>query len=358
MSKHLETLLFIGKCLTISDNKKNRDEIENKIINEFINWDLFVKIGTSHLIFPSLFFNFKNTGLINIIPYELAEYMKHIFDLNNERNKEILLQVKELNLLLKTHGITPIFLKGASFLVENLYLNNGERMIGDIDILVSKKNYSLTIKILKNYGYSTSEKEEDLIFPSKHYPKMVKKGSIAAIEVHSKIILNKYSKVYNYRSFIKNSRKINNINIPSLENQIIHNFINKQFSDKGKFYRSPSFRNSYDLYRLSLKINPLIIIKNGEKKMLNTFNSYLLQTHFLFKHKNLYYIKNYKSKIERKLFLLLINNKNIYKIYRAIYNLSRKTKIRLLLMIKTLYKSDYRKYYFRKLREAKATIDN
>lgn len=352
MSKHLETLLIIGECLTISDNKKIKVEIENKIINQSIDWDFFVKISTSHLMLPSLYSNFQNTGLIDIIPLELAEYMKHIFDLNNKRNEEILLQVNELNTLLIRNNIIPIFLKGSSFLIEKLYLNNGERMIGDIDFLVSEKDFNHTIKTLKNYGYHTPVKDEDIIFPSKHYPKMVKKGSIAAIEVHSNIILNKYSKLYNYKTFIKGSRKINNINIPSLKNQLIHNCINKQFSDKGKYYRNPTFRNSYDLYRLSFKINPLETIKN-EQKLFNTFNSYLLQSYLLLKHKNLNYCKNYKSKIETKLFLILINLKNVNKIYKYIFGGLRKLKVRFIIIIKMTYKPDYRKYFFRQLIDKK-----
>jgi hypothetical protein len=344
---YLETLHFIGKCLTLSKTEDNRSEVLNILKKRNVSWDLIIKVSTAHLVFPALYCNFKDAGFLNLIPKDLVDYMTHLYELNHNRNLKIMEQVREINKLMLTNKISPIFLKGTSFLIEELYNSIGERMIGDIDFLVSEHQFSKTIKIFKEYGYISNTNEEDNISPSKHYPKMVKKGSIAAIEIHSKIVLNKYSKLYNYKTFIKDTRKINNINIPSLKNQIIHNCINKQFSDKGKYYRNPSFRNSYDLFRLSFKVNPLVIIKN-EAKLFNTFNSYLLQSYLLFRHKNLNYFKNYKSKIETNLFLILINYKNINKIYKYIFIQLKKIKTRSILILRMTYKPTYRSYFYRK----------
>ncbi|MFC4269744.1 nucleotidyltransferase family protein [Polaribacter marinivivus] len=347
MTKYLETLIFIGKCLTISVNYKNKIIVKNKIINKKIDWEYFIKVSSSHLLIPSLYYNFKNTNLIDKLPLDLSNFMKSIYKINYDRNEKILIQIKELNKILKKNDILPIFLKGASFLIEDLYLNKGERMIGDIDFIVSNEDYFKSIKILKKHGYSSNIKEQDIIFPSKHYPKMVKKDRIAAIEIHSKIILKKHSKIYNYESFLSKNRIINNMNIPSIENQIIHNFLNKQFSDRGKYLRNPNFRNTYDLFRLSLKKQPLKIIKKN-KILFNTFNSYLLQSYYLLKQNELNYYKNFKSKIELKIFILLIKNNKINIIYNNVYYFLRKFKIRFILIIQLIYKSKYRNYFFRK----------
>ena len=170
---YLETLHFIGKCLTLSKIEDNRSEILNILKKRNVSWDAIIKVSTAHLVFPALYCNFKDTGFLNLIPKDLVDYMAHLYKLNHNRNLKIIEQVKEINKLMLTNNISPIFLKGTSYLIEELYNNIGERMIGDIDFLVPDYQFLKTIKIFKEYGYISNMKEEDIIFPSKHYPKMM-----------------------------------------------------------------------------------------------------------------------------------------------------------------------------------------
>ena len=54
--------------------------------------------------------------------------------------------------MLKQHSVNPIFVKGSD-LIKGLYEDIAERMIGDIDFLVSKNKYDLTSKILLEHNY-------------------------------------------------------------------------------------------------------------------------------------------------------------------------------------------------------------
>ena len=62
------------------------------------------------------------------LPQELVNYMEHITDINRERNKQIILQAKELNNFLLANKITPIFLKGTGNLLSGIYNDIAERM--------------------------------------------------------------------------------------------------------------------------------------------------------------------------------------------------------------------------------------
>ena len=52
--------------------------------------------------------------------------------------------------MLKQYNINPIFMKGSSYLIQGLYEDPAERMIGDIDFLVSKNKYDLASIILSD----------------------------------------------------------------------------------------------------------------------------------------------------------------------------------------------------------------
>ena len=101
------------------------------------------------LCFPAIYCNFKRADFLKYLPDDLVDYMKYITNLNRDRNTQIIEQAKELNSLLLANNIRPIFLKGTGNLLEGLYEDIGERMVGDIDFLFSKKDFLKAIDILK-----------------------------------------------------------------------------------------------------------------------------------------------------------------------------------------------------------------
>ena len=132
-----ETLYFVAKCLTISLEEKNRDEIELILKTTEMDWDAVVKVSTAHYVFPALYCNLKRVDFLKYLPQELVSYMEHITNLNRERNEKIIKQVKDLNSLLLANNITPIFLKGTGNLLVGIYEDIAERMVGDIDFIFS-----------------------------------------------------------------------------------------------------------------------------------------------------------------------------------------------------------------------------
>ena len=56
-----------------------------------------------------LYYNLKRLVFLNYLPENLVNFIKHITELNRERNLQILQKAKELNELLVANNITPIF---------------------------------------------------------------------------------------------------------------------------------------------------------------------------------------------------------------------------------------------------------
>jgi len=147
-----EILYFIATCLTISLEDKNRQALENRLQSDTIDWDAVVKVSTSHYVFPALYCNLKRADFLQYLPQELVSYMEHITNLNREGNQQIITQAEELNTLLLGNNITPIFLKGTGNLLADLYEDIAERMVGDIDFIFSKEDYSKAITVLREFG--------------------------------------------------------------------------------------------------------------------------------------------------------------------------------------------------------------
>ena len=89
-----ETLYFISKCLTISLEESNRQEIEKQLQSKTIDWEAVVEVSTTHYVFPAMYCNLKRVGFLSYLPQELVNFMEHITNLNRERNQQIITQAK------------------------------------------------------------------------------------------------------------------------------------------------------------------------------------------------------------------------------------------------------------------------
>jgi len=335
-----ETLFFIAKCLSISLEEKNREEIEKQLKSTSIDWDAVVKVSTAHYVFPPLYCNLKRANYLQYLPQELVNYMEHITDINRERNKQIILQAIKLNNVLLAKNIRPIFLKGTGNLLAGIYEDIGERMVGDIDFLFSKEDYPKAIIALKEFGYY---RKPPLLSNHRHYSRLIKKDSIAAVEIHKYLLLEKYVNEFNYSFVNKDSQVIDGTAVLSYANKLNLSIIANQINNSGFHFKTMALRNAYDVFLLSKKTNAKDALKTLDK-LTNPLNCFLASCYEVFNKvdsleynknaKTAFYLsafnnqfnnlKNTKSKPKRiqiylyiKVSLKIILNSIIYKNYRV-----------------------------------------
>jgi hypothetical protein len=335
-----ETLFFIAKCLTISLEEKNRDEIEFILKTTDVDWEAVVKVSTSHYVFPALYCNFKRANFLKYLPFDLVDYMKHITGLNRDRNAQIIQQARDLNSLLLANNIRPIFLKGTGNLLAGIYDDIGERMVGDIDFIFSKEDYLHAITFLTENGYFFVDKTPYEL-PFRHYPRLKKTGGIAAIEIHKELLIEKYTNEFNYSFVEKEIQVVNGVSVLSYANKLNLSIIANQINDNGFYYKTMALRNAYDVFLLSKKTNAKDAV-NTLDKLTNPLNCFLAACYEVFNTvESLEYNKTTNVASYLSAFSSQFTNGQITKI--------RHKRIKIYLFIKsglnTLYKSIIYKEY-------------
>ena len=275
------TLYFIAKCLTIFLEESNRQEIEKRLQIKNIDWETVVEVSSAHYVFPAMYCNLKRVGFLHYLPQELVNFMEHITNLNRERNQQIITQAKELNTLLLKNKITPIFLKGTGNLLAGLYDDIAERMVGDIDILFSMDDYPKAVTILRDNSYLPQKKYDYKHLPHRHYPRLIKKNKIGAVEIHSKFLNSKYDNEFNYSFVKKDIQIINGYAVLSYANKINLSIVASQINDYGFYYNTISLRNAYDVFLLSKKTNAKEAI-NTLKTLSHPLNCFLATCYEVF----------------------------------------------------------------------------
>jgi hypothetical protein len=344
-----ETLYFIAKCLTISLEEKNRDEIEMILKTTDVDWDAVVKGSTSHYVFPAIYCNFKRADFLKYLPGDLVDYMKHITNLNRDRNTQILQQAQELNSLLLANNIRPVFLKGTGNLLAGIYEDIAERMVGDIDFIFSKEDYPKAITTLREFGYSDVFKTDNNYPHFRHFQRLKNANNIAAIEIHKELLIEKYANEFNYSFVEKDSQVINEVTVLSYANKLNLSIIANQINDSGFYYKTMALRNAYDVFLLSKKTNAKEAV-NTLDKLSDPLNCFLAACYEVFnKVDSLEYNNTKKAASYLSAFNSQFTNRQTTKIRHKRIKRYLLLKNRLNLIYKSIIYKEYRVWLFKRV---------
>lgn len=266
----------MGKCLVLDEYPENRQAIIRTIQEKRIPWELFVQSASAHLVLPAIYVKFRNAGLLSHLPKELSLHLKKLYDLNLDRNLKILGQVEWLTALLIGSHIRPVFLKGCGALLNNLYEDHGERVINDIDCLVSETDFLKAAELVRNAGYSTNPYRAGSLPLMHHFPALFKAGEPAVIEIHRYPVGVRQLKYPDVQKMVASLREPGSPapeQTLSPEDQVVVNFIHSQIKDKGQSLARVSMRNLYEFYRLSLQ-GSLHSMKFHSRYLKSAFNNY------------------------------------------------------------------------------------
>lgn len=302
------------------------------------DFENIAKISSSHLVMPALYRRIIKNDT-NDIPVDFLKYIEKISKINNNRNLVLKSEIMKINNILERKNINHIFLKGSAMIMDNIYENCDERMVGDIDIIVKKNQLELAIKTLKKAGYIN--KSDYYFLENRHYPRLTKKNKLFALEVHTEILRSFHRKKINIQDVFENKRfSKNKIPIMGKKDMLMHLIYSSEINDYSYLTGNIHLRNIYDFmcYINKTKLN-ISEIRNDKYTASFFYKSWL--------------ILGKKYNFERKILLetriLLLNN---YKILRKINNLFvkifRQVEIRLKQIIEIFYNKNYRTYLYKK----------
>jgi hypothetical protein len=187
------------------------------------------------------------------MPEGLADHLQMLYEMNEDRNRSILAQIERINKALNAHNIYPIYLKGTANLMDGLYPTPGERIIGDIDFLVSPDCFLQAAEVLMGEGYYPQKEYEIFNSEIKHYPRLTHSVEIADVEIHAFPVSIRYKKSFNTAQIESNkigNTKYGSCSVPSDVDKLRLVFYHAHFSDNGYAYKSYLLRSLFDAYLL------------------------------------------------------------------------------------------------------------
>ena len=305
----------IAKILSFESNET---ELRNQLSNENTDWDWFVE-ASSHLgVMTTAYCRLKQKGLLDLVPKDLNAYLSEITKINRHRNESLLNQVRELSKLFNDYKINHVFVKGCALLASGCYTDFGERLIGDIDVLVEPTNLYKAEQLLLNLEYVSSKPSLFGKYKKhRHLPRLVHPNRLGAVEIHSKLLRKNSSKILNLHEIIKNRNRISQVYVPKTEVNMDILILNHQINDFGYLFKCINFKTCYDSLILEQQMNQPRNTSNDSKYHRVFFtlrNTYFESPHKDFINRNIPVVKNFYKHINK--------NGVLAQIYRKLVNIN------------------------------------
>ncbi len=348
-----DTLFFVGNCLTLRHYPQRIPEIRKILQSGELEWEHLVLVSSQQLVLPALYIQLRDSKLLNELPADLIVHLDHLHETNSRRNKEILAQISDIIKLLNSKGISPIFLKGTAHMMDGLYRDHGERMIGDIDFLVAWEELLPAVELLGELGYYYPIPfSTDILKEIKHYPRLRNDTLLAAVEVHRQPVSKPYDRKFNFDLIDTEKRKLiheGEAFILSDRHQIIHNMMNAQMNDKAFKERKLSLRHSYDLFLLSQRANCLQTSKDFGHYF-KRLNAHIIVSHELLdRPDSLQYENNSQARRYLRQILFFINHPAWHSAFRIALYFGTRLKRYVTLPVIAIYNKAERKALIRRL---------
>ena len=272
---------------------------------------------------PKLYSEIKKNDISSHFPDDLIKYLKEIYKINKRRNNLIFKQISHISEIFNKKNIRHVLLKGSAFLVIEPYDSRVERMIGDIDILVSKKDLLRSFDTLLRNGYSIPEKQHENLtkdidgFGFRHLSRIINNDYIAAVELHSELLLNEHSYKINPEKVLIERKNFNKkFHVPSDYFLWKHSIMNSQINDHQYMYNNLCFKTVLDV----ISIEPDNVHKTLRNENEEIIHFYSLLSVFYDAHKlpkslrKTIYIYKLNFALFGKLFFLIVSFSNFVKI--------------------------------------------
>jgi Uncharacterised nucleotidyltransferase len=198
-------------------------------------WQRVLHLSSSYLVAPILRRAYQEHGLVSSLPADVVEFLDAVYTLNLESNLRYQDQLAQLIQALNNTGVRPLLLKGAATLVGGLYPKPGERMIGNIDVLIPPAKLARPVEHLCAAGYQPVAAEgelpktEDYGLKHHHYPAIYSLDWPAPVELHVHPVHLPVARLLGSEEVVRDAMPLNwrggDCLLPSSTHFVMHNVI-------------------------------------------------------------------------------------------------------------------------------------
>lgn len=244
----------------------SNSDLKQRLCIQTVNWDAIVVVASKHLVLPAVYCRLQQRSLLECLPDDLYAYLKELTALNRIRNQTLMEEARVISKLFTKNDINFVFIKGIAIMAGNYYNDYGERMIGDIDILVSSEHLERAFELLTSEGYTKTIEFNYDVKNYRHLPRQISPTCLGAIELHGQLLKNGYNHLIDTDVFLSDKIRVNGIPIPNSRHLIINAILARQINDRASYFVNLNLKVIYDVLVLKLNEDAKILQQVSNEK--------------------------------------------------------------------------------------------
>jgi hypothetical protein len=182
-----------------------------------VDWERVVGHASAELVLPALAAALEDLDLIGSLEQELGAFLAAIHAANRERNRELRDELAGAALALNRVGIEAVLLKGSLRLLDELYPDDGWRMLRDLDLLLPEASLAKARRALADAGYETCGSRGE----------MRRREGLCQIDLHTELFIGARDVRLLPAADVLNAARPAalgraRVGLPSVEHQLVH----------------------------------------------------------------------------------------------------------------------------------------
>jgi hypothetical protein len=174
---------FVHACLRARWDPSAADDARIVVSDPDFDWDAVRALAERERVAPLVH---SVAADWSVLPPPVATDLRRMYLGNLARNLRVLWELRAALDVLAAAGIDALVLKGAA-LAQDVYVNEGLRPMGDLDLLVRERDVPAAVAVLETHGYARAHDEPTsgsaLAFENE-LALWPPRGGVAPIEVH------------------------------------------------------------------------------------------------------------------------------------------------------------------------------
>lgn len=152
-------------------------------------WEQLLTLAKVQHVTPLVYTRLRDKGMETAVPPNIWHTLQLQYQLNTMRNLSLYRELKQLAIRLAEAAVPLIVLKGA-FLADAVYDSMGERIVGDLDLLVPIDNLPQVLEISKELAYQPDKPIilEAVLRRQRHLPFFIHPERLLVVEWHTHIV--------------------------------------------------------------------------------------------------------------------------------------------------------------------------
>ena len=152
------------------------------------DWETLLLVASEQRVAGALCGALERAGTLSQVPETYREALELLRTLGRERNAEVIAQARHLADALNAAGVPFALLKGTAHVASGLHSDAGERLLGDIDLLVVPEQLAAAVAALRGAGYAVQDAgllhADGEARGDVHYPPLAHASWPLVVEVH------------------------------------------------------------------------------------------------------------------------------------------------------------------------------